>query len=243
MNTSASPLSVVDLSCHLEESPCPYAQRKVLTLGLTLAAESELNHAARLLREYARNLARYGPSMFGVQITDGLLPQGLRSLAGLFRYIVHYANSSDEHRATIYKDILSPHWRLTVEGVSLFALALSPSYPSSHHRHTEPISLLLFQPEDLFTTFGISHGPSRSALSKGVAQRFRYSGRPYVSAHARGVPKSLRIVLTVDDDPIIWWSLPLPDVGTVNEPRSAGNQRDSTATVVHEDRTLQFPSP
>jgi hypothetical protein len=213
MSTCDSPLSAIDLSCHFDESPCPYARRNVLTLGLTLTAKSELDRAAWLLREYARNLAQYGPSMFGVQVSDRLVPQGLHSLAGFFRYIVHCANSSDERRANLYKDILSPHWRLTVDEIPLFALALSPSYPPSHHRYTEPVSLLLFQPEDLFTVFGISNGPSRAALSKGVAQRFRHSGRPYVSAHARGVPKSLRIVLTVEDDPITWWSLPLPDAG------------------------------
>lgn len=213
MSTPVSPLSVIDLSCHLEQSPCPFARRNALTLGLTLTTKSELDLAAWLLREYARNLAQYGPSMFAVQVSDCLAPQGLLSLAGLFRYIVHCANSSDELRENLYKDILSPHWRLNVEEVPLFALALSPTYPLSHHRHTEPFSLLLFQPEDLFTEFGISNGPSRDALSKGVAQRFRHSGRPYVSAHARGVPKSLRIVLTIEDDPITWWSLPLPDVG------------------------------
>jgi len=86
MSTPVSPLSVIDLSCHLEESPCPFALRNVLTLGLTLTTKSGLDRAAWLLREYARNLAHYGPSMFAVQVSDCLGPQGLLSLAGFFRY-------------------------------------------------------------------------------------------------------------------------------------------------------------
>jgi FPC/CPF motif-containing protein YcgG len=151
--------------------------------------------------------------MFAVQVDLEATPDGVRSLASLFRYLVHYANSTRIARKTLYADILSPSWRLKVEGATLFAIALSPVYPATHHRHTEPASLLLFQPERLFTSFGITSSPARPAISRAVAKRFAQAGRPYSSAHLSGTPKSLRTVRTVEDNAVEWWTSPFPALG------------------------------
>jgi hypothetical protein len=210
---SSTPLPVVDLGRHLAVSLCPYARHGVVTHGLTLTEISELPCAARLLQQYARDTALHGSSMFAVQVDPKATPDGVHSLASLFRYLVHYANSTRTAREKLYADILSPSWRLTIEGATFFAIALSPIYPAAHHRYTEPMSLFLFQPENLFTSFGITNSPARPALSQAVAKRFALAGRPYASAHLRGVPKSLRTILTVEANAIAWWTSPFPAIG------------------------------
>jgi hypothetical protein len=209
-NMHSTQLPVIDLEPHSAVSPCPYARRKITTVGMTLTTEAALPRAASLLRSYSRNLGLHDASMFAIQVCAELIPRGMSSLASLFHYLVHDANSTQLGRDNLYANILEPTWRLNVEGTALFAVILSPLYPITHHRYTEPLSLILFQPENLFTALGITNGPSRSTLSQAVANRFARAGRPYTSAHLRGIPKSLRIVLKPDGHPIEWWRLPLP---------------------------------
>jgi hypothetical protein len=205
------PLPSLDMRRHVSVSPCPYAPRSVTTLGLSVTDVLSLRCAATLLQQYSRAIDLHETTMFAVQFATEVVPGGLRTLASLFRYIVHHANSTEGGRNQLYANILEPSWRLTVEDAKLFAIALSPLYPITHHRYTESESLLLFQPESLFTRFGITSGPSRIALSQTVAERFSRAGRPYISAHPHGVPKSLRIILTVGDVGIEWWKLPFPN--------------------------------
>jgi YqcI/YcgG family len=203
-------LPVINITSHSAASLCPYARHKMLTVGMVLNSSVKLPYAAELLRKYSRASGLHSSSMFAIELDTANSPEGVGSLARVFRYLVHNANSTSSGRYNLYMNILEPSWRLTIEDTAFFAIILSPLYPATHHRYTEPSSLILFQPESLFTALGITNGPSRSRLSQVVSRQFASAGRPYTSAHMRNVPKSLRVVLANDGDPIEWWKLPFP---------------------------------
>jgi hypothetical protein len=231
-------------------SPCPYARRGRL-LGVTITDPNRLFHAALALQHYARATDVHEEVMFAVRISGAIIADGPLSLAGVFRYLVHYANGPGESRSRLYDRLTDPGWRLSIGPTELFAIVLSPTYPNTHHRYTEDSSLFLFQPEALFTHFGITTGSRRATVSEAVSRRFERSGRPYRSAHVQGVPKALRIVLTLAGTGVEWWKCPLPaaveSLPKHLPPREGSAayfppQEDrpySTATVEHGGRTLQ----
>lgn len=206
-------IPAIDVSDHLAVSPCPYARHDLAnTLGLTLTTPDKLPYAARILRRYSQQPGLHSSSVFIVNLDIAGFPESIPSLAAIFRYLVHSANSTQFARNRLYSGILEPQWRLTIENAAFFAIVLSPLYPATHHRYTRPTSLFLFQPESLFTALGVTTGPSRFRLSRAVEKRFSTAGRPYASAHKKNTPKSQRIVLTDEGEPIAWWRLSLPEM-------------------------------
>lgn len=204
----------IDLSSHFSCSPCPYAGHNLTkTFGLALTLPDGLPRAARVLRRYSRQTDLHNSSIFAISVEMPKSSNNILSLASIFHYLVYSANSTQLGRNQLYADIREPQWRLMIENTAFFAIVLSPLYPTTHHRHIEPTSLLLFQPESIFTAFGITTGPSRFHLSRAIEARFRNAGRPYASTHKRNVPKSQRIVLTNEGAPISWWRLPLSGIG------------------------------
>jgi hypothetical protein len=227
-------------------SPCPYAHR-CRVLGLTITDLTGLFHAVLALQHYAQAPELHEDTMFAIQASGACFTARPLSLASIFRCLVHYANGYGETRSRLYDRIAEPDWRLSIEATELFAIVLSPIYPKTHHRYTEDSSLFLFQPEVLFTRFGITTGSRRATVSEAVRRRFELSGRPYCSAHVRGVPKALRMVLTSDGTGVKWWKCPLPEpVGPLWPPEGSAayspdqeGQPYSTAIVEHGGRTLR----
>lgn len=100
-------------------------------------------------------------------------------------------------------DPVGPSMRLC--GADFFVLALAPWYPKGHSRRSASTALLLFQPEQLFTSLGITSGPRRHLVTARVRREFERAGRDFLDLHQRGVAKPLRLLVGVDGTGVRWW--------------------------------------
>jgi len=189
---------------------CPFA-RLTRVICVNVDEITGLRQGAEAVAAFSRRLPTPNDRMLAVVCTTTVHEPTTEGLASLFHTMVYRANVTPEAKAALYRGITSRAWRLRINGLEAFALVLSPVYPPDHQRHFPERTVVLIQPEALFSHHGITSGERRHALSAVVAKSFWQAGiRAYRYDHSVGLPKAYRIVQpTNGSQGVRWWDTPL----------------------------------
>lgn len=186
------------VEAELLHTPCPYA-RSASYVACHVAGGRDVPRARDLLTAFAQDVSLHRTHAFLVAVAPHLCPD-VASFALTIRSLL--SPPLCELRGPGAGAEQQP---IRLCGADFFVLALAPWYSHEHSRRSQSLTLLLFQPEELFTSFGIASGPQRYQVTARVRRHFEQAGRSFPDFHGRSVPKPLRLLVAPDGKGVPWW--------------------------------------
>jgi YqcI/YcgG family len=184
-------------------SACPF--EKLASVTAVKLDRTNPKSAGLMLRAFAEQAASSTDSILVISSPKSPSLESPEVIASYFNDVVRESLGSKRLWADMVKDVEQQGWRLRIKNVPFFALALSPCYRKSHPRHHPVDRVLVFQPEGVFTAFGITTGLQRAKNTAAAKDSFRKAGQDYFDHHTRGTPKAYRFVLDHGGEGLPWW--------------------------------------
>lgn len=184
-------------------SACPF--EKMASIAALSLDRQNPKMAGLMLRAFAAHSARGTNSVLVISAPKSPIMESPEAIASYFKDVVRESVGSKKLWSEMVKDVEQQEWRLRIKSVPFFALSLSPCYKKTHPRYHPANRVLVFQPEDLFTEFGITTGLQRLKNTMAAEESFRRAGQGYFDHHTRGTPKAYRFVLDHEGKGLPWW--------------------------------------
>jgi YqcI/YcgG family len=193
-----------------DSTQCTFARAARVWGAPAWDASRSIRHNVEILAPYFTRFCRAVPK----EHTDGFVivprwgPGTLLSLGGRFRSLLRALCAVDAMPNTCLEgNIDKPGWQFVFSGQRLFVSVFSPVYPPDHVRHSQD-TMMLFQPEQSFSTHGIgSKSPTSDDIKLSIRHRFISAGVLYPSEiiAARREARIYLLPISAGSEPVRWW--------------------------------------
>ena len=191
-------------------SPCPYAMRSRLWAAPPWAASlsdgENLGRAAEGLRMFVRAARHEDLDAFVVGGVE-LEFRDFGSLSVWFARILQSLAQADRDSQTTLLGLYEPGWQFAFEGQRLFISVFSSLYSDRHPRRCVHGTYVLLQPEESFSSHGISGGAVTSSAKRNAREAFLTRGFEYPSELIDARYEPAIYLLPEGDSFPSWWKL------------------------------------